>query len=118
MKTDEAILAFSESEKIKGGLIWVSQAVELLQGLHGAENKGGATVLTAMIHMVAQESRLAQQMTGGKDWDGVDEHLERAVNMVNAGVGHEATIHLTRALSLVTNVGLHAMTALKDRNLL
>lgn len=118
MKTDEAILAFSESEKIKAGLIWVSQAVGLLQGLHEAESKGGATVLTAMIRMLAQETRIAQQMTGGDEWDGVDEHLERAVNMVNSGVGHEATIHLTRALSLVTNIGLHAMTTLKDKSLL
>ena len=32
MKTQEAVLAFSQSEKIKSGIIWISQVLEFLTG--------------------------------------------------------------------------------------
>ncbi len=118
METDKAILAFSQSEKIKTGLIWVSQALELLQGLHGAERKGGEVVLDAMIRMIGQETQLARTVVGSEIWEEMDTHLDRAVGMVNSGVGHEATIHLSRALSRVTNIGLQAMTTLREKDLL
>lgn len=118
METDKAILAFSQSEKIKTGLIWISHALELLQGLYGAERKGGEVVLDAMLRMISQETQVARTMIGSEIWEEMDVHLGRAVSMVNSGVGHEATIHLTRALSQVTNIGLQAMTTLREKDLL
>ncbi len=118
METDKAILAFSQSEKIKAGLIWISQALEVLQGLHGAERKGGEIALDAMLRMISQETQVSRSIVGSEIWEEMDVHLERAVSMVNSGVGHEATIHLSRALSQVTNIGLQSMTALREKNLL
>ena len=118
METDKAILAFSQSEKIKAGLIWISQALELLQGLYGAERKGGEIVLDVMLRMISQETQLARTVVDSEIWDEMDIHLGRAVSMVNSGVGHEATIHLSRALSQVTNIGLQSMTALREKDLL
>jgi len=118
METDKAILAFSQSEKIKAGLIWISQALESLQGVHGAERKGGETILNVMLQMVGQETGLARHVVGSEIWEEIDSHIEKAAGMVSSGVGQEATIHLSRALSRVTNVGLEAMTTLREKNLL
>lgn len=118
MKTDQAILAFSQSEKIKGGLIWLSQTLELLQGFHGAERKGSETTVNHMLHMVAHETDVARTITGHEIWGEIAAHIDRAAGMVSSGVGHEATVHLSRALSQVTNVALEAMTTLKERGLL
>jgi len=41
MNTREAIMAFSQSEKVKSGIIWVSQALELLRGLPTPEKPWG-----------------------------------------------------------------------------
>jgi hypothetical protein len=38
--------------------------------------------------------------------------------MVNSGVGEEATIHLSKALSKTTNIGHHAMSFLKEKGML
>jgi hypothetical protein len=118
METDKAILAFSQSEKIKSSLIWLSQALALLGGLPQGERKGGERVIGALLGMVGNEIGLARTVTGNEAWNEIGSHIERAVNMVDSGVGQEATIHLTRALSRVTNIGLESMTILKERALL
>jgi len=41
MEISKSIMAFSQSEKIKSGLIWISQALEMLQGLSSTEKGGG-----------------------------------------------------------------------------
>ena len=60
MNIRETIMAFSQSEKIKSGLIWVSQAIELANGLPEPERQGAERVIKAIIEMVLQEIGLAK----------------------------------------------------------
>ncbi len=118
METDKAIMAFSQSEKIKAGIIWISQALILLQGLPGEEKKGGERIISALLNMIDHEIKLAKAVAGSEMWDEIEPNIDKAVVMVNSGVGHEATIHLSRALSKVTNIGHQSMTFLKEKGLL
>jgi hypothetical protein len=118
MKTNEAIMAFSQSEKIKAGLIWVSQILEFLRGLPDEQRKGGEKIVHALLGMIGREMGLAVVLTGKEVWEGMDSHLEKALIMVDSGVGEEAILHLSRALSKVTNVAQQSMSLLKESGLL
>jgi hypothetical protein len=118
MKTNEAIMAFSQSEKIKAGLIWVSQVLEFLRGLPDEQRKGGEKIVRALLGMIGQEMGLAVALTGREAWDGLESHIEKALIMVDSGVGEEAIPHLSKALSKVTNVAQQSMSLLKESGLL
>lgn len=118
MKTDKVIMAFSQSEKIKAGIIWASQSLGLLQGLLGAEKKGGEKVINTLINMIIHEIKLAEAISGDNRWEGIAPNLERTIMMVDSGVGQEATVHLSKALSMVTNIGQQSMVFLKEKDLL
>jgi hypothetical protein len=118
METNEAIMAFSQSEKIKAGLIWVSQTLNLLEGLPGGEKAGGEKVINAVLNMVGNEIRLAKAVGGDRGWGEIEPYLEKALVMVNSGVGAEANANLSKALSKVTNIAHGSMTFLKEKGLL
>lgn len=118
MEMDKIILAFSQSEKIKEGIIWASQILNVLQGLPEVEKNGGEKVIVALIHMIVQEINLARAVSGDQRWDGIEPSLEKAVLMINSGITQEAVIHLSKALSRVTNIGQQSMSILKEENLL
>lgn len=118
METDKVILTFSQSEKIKEGLLWASQLVNVLQGLPEPEQKGGEKILVALMNMIGQEIRLAMAISGDPGWEGIEPYIDKAVLMINSGVSREATIHLSKALSKVTNMGQQSMSVLKEENLL
>jgi hypothetical protein len=118
MKTDEAIMAFSQSEKIKAGLIWISQTIEILGGVPETEKRGCERMIHALLSMVGHEIGLARSLAPHEIWDEIDASVNRAEIMVNSGVGHEATLHLSRALSKVTTIGQQSMTALQEMKLL
>lgn len=115
---DRAIMAFSQSEKIKAGIIWASQSLGLLQGLPGVEKKGGEKVINALINMIEQEIKLAKAISKDERWEGITPNMEKAVMMIDSGVGQEATVHLSRALSKVTNIGQQSMSFLREENLI
>ena len=118
MEISKSIMAFSQSEKIKSGLIWISQALEMLQGLNSAERGGGEKMMSALLNMIGHEIQLAKAVAGGAEWDEIEPYIDKAVVMVNSGVGQEATVHLSMALSKVTNIGHQSMTFLKEKSLL
>lgn len=118
METNQAILAFSQSEKIKSGLIWISQALEYLEGLPFTERKAAEGVVSLLLRMVENELGPVRDLDENAALEEIESHMERAVSMIHSGVGQEATIHLSRAISKVTNTGLKAMTALRERGLL
>jgi hypothetical protein len=118
MKTNEAVTAFSQSEKVKAGLIWVSQILEHLQGMPGEQRKGGESVARILLGMVAQEMALAKILAPIGYWQDAEGHLEKAVVMVESGVAEEALLHLSRALSKVTNIAQESMSLLKESGLL
>ena len=68
MTPREAVMAFSQSEKIKAGLIWVSQAVDQSVTLPELEKKGAAGVIRTTLAMIYHELRLAGKLSGGDSW--------------------------------------------------
>ncbi len=118
METNEAIMAFSQSEKVKTSLISASQSLELLAGLSFPEKEGAQKVIRMNIEMTRQEVHLARNLTKDESWDEIEKNMGKAVVMIDSGVAPEAVLHLTQALSLVTSIGHRSMTALKERGLL
>ncbi|MCP4690173.1 MAG: hypothetical protein GY859_19125 [Desulfobacterales bacterium] len=118
MKNQEAVMAFSQSEKIKAGLIWVSSSLEVLVALPEPEKIGAEKMIKLTIGMLADEVRLAGKLTNEDHWGEADKHMDKALVMINSGVAHDAGFHLTRALSQVTTIGQRAMTFLRERDLI
>jgi hypothetical protein len=118
MNTQEAIMAFSQSEKLKSGIIWVSQALELLSGLPTPEKPGAEKIIKMKIDMIVQEIRLARRVTGDSAWDEIEVVIDQALVMINSGVAPESVVHLTRALSRVTSIGHRSMSTLKEKGLI
>ena len=118
METQGAIMAFSQSEKIKSVLIWLSQALELLRGLPEQEKKGAERMIKTFVDMVFHEISLAGKVTGEESWKDIERHVDQAAVMINSGVGADAVVNLTRALSQVTSIGQRSMSYLKENGLL
>ena len=118
METKQAIMAFSQSEKIKSGLIWISHSLEMLGGLPEPEKKGAEKLINAIINMIVHEIRLAGALVEEEPWKEIEKGIEQAIVMINSGVGSEAVPQLTRALSQVTTIGHRAMSFLKEKGLL
>lgn len=118
MKVRDAIMAFSQSEKIKAGLIWVSQILQFLETLPEPEKRGAEKTSRLIIGMIVHEIQLGKTFTNGVSWEGVTKHIDKAVAMINSGVASEATVHLTQALSQVTSIGHRAMSLLKAEKIL
>ncbi|MGD2125495.1 MAG: hypothetical protein PVG99_05405 [Desulfobacteraceae bacterium] len=118
MKTNEAILGFSQSEKIKAGLIWISNCLELLQGLTDEEKKGAEKIVNAVLNMIGREIGLARTLVRHEEWDVIEPYIDKTLIMINSGVGEEAFTHLSKALSKVTNIGQQSMSLLKEKELL
>jgi hypothetical protein len=57
VEINEAILTFSQSEKIKAGLIWATQAVEIYKALSEADRPGAEKIIKALVDMIGSEIR-------------------------------------------------------------
>ena len=117
MNTDMAIKAFSQSEKVKAGLIWAAQVIDMLPGLPAGERMGGEKVVAALLNMIAHEISLASVIVGDEGWNEIIPHIEMALTMINSGVSQEATIHISKALSMVTNTAQQTMSFLIEKGL-
>lgn len=118
MQTRSAILAYSISEKVKTGLLWATQLVEMHAGLGEAERPAATPMLRALVAMVANEIHLANKLSAEDQWQSADKHLNLALVMIESGVPQEATFHLAKALSHVTSIGQRSMSCLIDQGLL
>lgn len=111
-------MAFSQSEKVKSGIIWASQALELLGGLPVPEKAGAEKLIRMKIDMIIHEIRLAGNVTGDSAWDDIEAIIDQALVMIHSGVAPDSVVHLTRALSRVTSIGHRSMSFLKEQGLL
>ena len=118
MEVHDAIISFSQSEKIKAGLIWVSNAIELLKRPYEPERQGVEITIKAIIGMIVQEIRLAKNLAIDPAWDEVEKNIDQALVMINSNVGHESVAHLTKALSQVTGIAHRSMSFLKHQGML
>jgi hypothetical protein len=115
MDIKQAIMGFSQSEKIKTGIIWISQVLQATDSLSGQERQGAAQSVRIMLDMLFQDIQLAQTVCENEFWKEVEKPVEQARIMIDSGVGIDAITHLTRALSQVTTVGHRSMSLLKDK---
>ncbi|MEW6670074.1 MAG: hypothetical protein AB1427_00140 [Thermodesulfobacteriota bacterium] len=118
MTSREAVMAFSQSEKIKAGLIWASQAAEQSAALPELEKKGASGVIRTMLAMISHELHLAAKLGGGELWREIEKHVDMAMVMIDSQVLSEAAFHLTRALSRTTTIGQRAMMVLRENRLI
>jgi hypothetical protein len=117
MEIQSAVAAFSQSEKIKAGLLWTSQCLQVLSHLTDIDKRGAEKMIQVMIGLIAGEIQLARRILNDDSWADAARHVETASVMANSGVASDAGIHLTRALSHVTNIGQRAMTRLRQERL-
>lgn len=118
MEVKQAIISFSQSEKVKSGLIWCSQCVQLSQGLDEQGKQGAVQLIRALVAMITNEVQLARQAGDDDVWLEVEKVLHTARVMIDSGVSQEATHHFTQALSQVNRIGQRAMTVLVEKGLL
>lgn len=118
MKIEQAIFAFALSEKVKSGLIWASQIIELYKGLPETDRQGADKIIKLFVNMIANEIHLARKMTKDPIWYDVEKHIDMAIVMINSMVVHESVLHMTRALSHVTSIGQRSMTVLTEAGLI
>ncbi len=118
LDTKQAILGFSQGEKIKAGLIWASQLIGTLDSVFGGQRHETRQVGIALVEMIRQDIGLAKRVAGDERWEDVDNAIEKALVMISSGVMTESVTHLTKALSHVTTIVQRAMTTLQDQGLL
>ncbi len=118
MNIKQAIIAFALSEKVKSGLIWASQTIELSKGLPETDRQGADKIIKSIVNMIANEIHLARKMTNDPTWYDVEKHIDMAIVMINSMIVHESVLHMTRALSHVTSIAQRSMTVLKEEGLI
>jgi hypothetical protein len=118
MNTDESIKAFSQSEKLKAGLIWASQIAEACSALAESEKPGAEKILKILIGMIASEIHVAQKAAPHAIWSEAEKDVHTAQVMLNSGAAHDVGYHLTQALSKITTVGQQSMSRLVEKKLL
>ncbi|MFH2218833.1 MAG: hypothetical protein ABII68_04125 [Pseudomonadota bacterium] len=118
MNVQEAVMAFSQSDKIKSGIIWANQALALFTDLSPAELNGAERIVKVLVSMIAHEIHLAGRLAPDEAWDEVEKHVDMAVVMVNSKMIQESGFHLIQALTRVTSIAQRSMTVLKDKGIL
>jgi hypothetical protein len=118
MHTREAIISFSQSEKIKAGIIWLSQALEMLSGLPEKNRRNAERVAHVFLSSMLRDVHLSARLSGDATWREAEKNIDMALVMLDSGVARESTYHITRALGSVTAIGQRAMTFLKDEGLM
>ena len=118
MKIRDAITTFSQSEKIKAGLIWTTQVIEMYKALPEADKTGAEKIIKALVDMIGSEILICRKSAPHELWAQVEKDIDTAMVMINSSVAHEAGYHLTQALTQVTTIGQRSMSILKDNELL
>ena len=118
MEIPDAIITFSQSEKIKAGLIWASQVVEAYKTFPETDKAGGAKIIAAIVNMIGSEILICKKSAPDELWLKVEKSIDTAMVMIHSNVVHEAGYHLTQALTQVTTIGQRSMSILKDKGLL
>ena len=118
MEINNAITTFSQSEKIKAGLIWTTQVIEIFKTIPESDKSGAEKIIMAIVDMLGSEILICKKSAPNELWMEVEKNIDTAMVMINSSVAHEAGYHLTRALTQVTTIGQRSMSILKDKGLL
>lgn len=118
MEINDAITTFSQSEKIKAGLIWATQAIEIYKTLAEMDKPGAEKIIKAFVGMIGSEIFIGKKSAPNELWSELEKCIDTAMVMIHSGVVHEASHHLTRALTQATTIGQRSMLILRDKGLL
>lgn len=118
MHANQAIKSFSQSEKIKSGLIWATQMAEMCNAFPESDKPAAERMLKAMVGMIGNEIHIAKKSAPNEFWLKAEKDVETALVMMASGAVHELGYHLTQALSKVTTIGQQSMTFLVEKGLL
>ena len=118
MEIQAAVTAFSQSEKVKAGLLWASHCIDVFSHLTELDKRGAEKIIKVMVSQVAGEIQFVGRITGDPAWEKAAGCMETAIVMINSGVAAEAGYHMTRAMSHVTSIGQRSMTRLKEEGVL
>jgi hypothetical protein len=118
MEIDEAITTFSQSEKIKAGLIWSTQVIEIYKTIPESDKSGAEKIIKAIVDMLGSEILICKKSAPNELWVKVEKNIDTAMIMINSNIAHEAGYHLTQALTHVTTIGQRSMSILRDNGLL
>jgi hypothetical protein len=118
MNISEAILSFSQSEKIKSGLIWAIHLSEMRESIPKNQRNGADKILETLIDMIGHELQLTRNMIREKAWHEAEQSINMALVMIRSKVPEESSFHLTNAITRVTSLGQRAMIYLKDQGCL
>jgi hypothetical protein len=99
------ILAYTQSEKVKAGLIWLSQALLQFDDKTPSRSSAAEKLALSILTMIRDEVQLGWRLSGEEAWLQAEAHLQRAAAMIHSGVAHDAPWHLTLALRKVTALG-------------
>jgi hypothetical protein len=118
MNITDAILAFSQSEKIKSGLIWAIHLSQICESVPQNQRNGAEKFLETLIAMIGHELQLTGNMIREKAWIEAEQSINMALVMIRSKVPEESGFHLANAISQVTGLGQRAMSYLKDQGFL
>ena len=113
----QSILAYSQSEKVKTGIIWICQIADQVAAMDDAQRGQGVLLLRTLARLIADEADLAGKLTGDGRWHEIGQKINMALVMIESGVPQETGFHLTQALTRVTRIGGQAAAVLEDRGL-
>ena len=105
MPLEPDILAYTQCEKVKAGLIWLSQGMLPFKDQLPARPAAAEQLVLSILAMIRDEVHLGWRLTGEAGWRQADGHLQQAVTMIRSGVAHDAPWHLTLALRQITALG-------------
>lgn len=117
MEKNDALWSYTQSEKIKTGMIWLNQCVEHCGRFPEPQKTGAERLLRQLIGMIAIEIQLIRKMTDNPEWIAAEKHMHQAIVMINSGVAQEVPFHVARALSQVTSIGSKALKSLKNEGM-
>jgi len=112
------ILGFMYAERLKSALIIAGQMLDVLPDLNEGERTGGLKMFNSFVRGVGNEIRLAANVMGGADWDGLSGQLNLMEGYARLGQLEAARQELSQTLSRVTTLGGRAMTSLRNADLL
>ena len=115
MDSKTAVLVYAQSEKIKAGLIWVSQIADQVAAMDVGERHNSLTLLKTLARLVAGEAGLAARVSNDTSWHEIGKSIEKALVMIESGVPQETGFHLTQALTRVTRIGGRAARVLEQK---
>ncbi|MFO7964938.1 MAG: hypothetical protein R6U50_13525 [Desulfobacterales bacterium] len=118
MEIKNAVTALIQSDKIKSGIIWTIQLVNMLSDTGQNEKPGAKNMIRTLIGMIGHESVLARRMTRDGAWTEVEKDIDMALVMIDSGVFQEAGFHLGRALRQATGIAGRNMSFLVEKGIL